>query len=407
MEAVKLTNKKQINSLVFLFSITYMISYMTRINYGAIIAEMQTALGYSKSLLSISLTGSFITYGIGQIISGIFGDKTSPKRLVMYGLSVTFLMNLLIIFCRTPYQMAIIWSVNGFAQSLMWPPIVKIMSAVLSDSDYTFAVNKVSWGSSIGTILVYLLAPILISAFSWKAVFVTSAVLAFAMIFIWNKFAYDVKIVPVNKEKSEVKKTGIITPFIIFAMIAIVLQGMLRDGVTTWMPSYVAETFKLSNEISILTGVILPIFSILSFQLATEIYTRKINNLFVCAAIFFGIGAIAALGLSLLTNVSAAISIFMFAMLTGGMHGVNLMLICMLPAYFKNTGKVSTVSGLLNSCTYVGSAVSTYGIAVITEKFNWSVTILIWLAIASCGTIICTLCAKNWNKYKRKIGAET
>lgn len=407
MDAVKLSNKKQINSLVFLFSITYMISYMTRIDYGAIIAEMQTALGYSKSLLSISLTGSFITYGIGQIVSGIFGDKTSPKRLVMYGLYVTFLMNLLIIFCRTPYQMAIIWSVNGFAQSLMWPPIVKIMSAVLSDSDYTFAVNKVSWGSSIGTILVYLLAPILISAFSWKAVFVASAVLAFAMIFIWNKFAYDVKIVSVNKEKSEVKKTVIITPFIIFAMIAIVLQGMLRDGATTWMPSYVAETFKLSNEISILTGVILPIFSILSFQLATEIYTRKINNLFVCAAIFFGIGAIAALGLSLLTNVSAAISIFMFAMLTGGMHGVNLMLICMLPAYYKNTGKVSTVSGLLNSCTYVGSAVSTYGIAVITEKFNWSVTILIWLAIASCGTIICTLCAKNWNKYKRKIGAET
>ena len=44
MEAVKLSNKKQINSLVFLFSITYMISYMTRINYGAIIAEMQTEL---------------------------------------------------------------------------------------------------------------------------------------------------------------------------------------------------------------------------------------------------------------------------------------------------------------------------------------------------------------------------
>ena len=405
MNTVKLESKKTVNQLVLLFALTYMISYMTRINYGAIIAEMQTALGYSKSLLSISLTGSFITYGIGQIISGIFGDKTSPKKLVMYGLSITFLMNLLIIFCKTPYQMAAVWSINGFAQSLMWPPIVKIMSAVLSDSDYTHAVTKVSWGSSIGTILVYLLSPVLISAFNWKAVFITSAALAFVMVFIWNKFAYDVKVVPVNKEKDEQKKTGIFTPFILFAMVAIVLQGMLRDGVTTWMPSYIAETFKLSNEISILTGVILPIFSILSFQLATEIYTRKISNLFVCASIFFGVGALAALGLSLLTNVSAAISVFMFAMLTGGMHGVNLMLICMLPAYYKNTGKVSTVSGLLNSCTYVGSAVSTYGIAVITERYNWSVTIIIWLAIAVCGTIICALCGKNWNRYKNKINA--
>ena len=29
------------------------------------------------------------------------------------------------------------------------------------------------------------------------------------------------------------------------------------------------------------------------------------------------------------------------------------------------------------------------------------------LVIAVCGTIICALCGKNWNQYKRKIGADT
>ena len=50
-------------------------------------------------------------------------------------------------------------------------------------------------------------------------------------------------------------------------MIAIVLQGMLRDGVTTWMPSLIGETYNLGSSIAILTSVVLPIFSILSFSL--------------------------------------------------------------------------------------------------------------------------------------------
>lgn len=46
---------------------------------------------------------------------------------------------------------------------------------------------------------------------------------------------------------------------------------------------------------------------------------------------------------------------------TACMHGVNLILVCMLPVFFKEGGNVSTVSGTLNACTYVGSAFSTIG----------------------------------------------
>ena len=81
--------------------------------------------------------------------------------------------------------MLIIWSINGFAQSFMWAPIVKIMTEILSESDYKYAITKVSWGSSIGTIIVYLTAPLLISAFRWRSVFFFSAMLGLIMIFVW------------------------------------------------------------------------------------------------------------------------------------------------------------------------------------------------------------------------------
>jgi len=145
---------------------------MTRINYGAVISEMENATKISRSLLSMAVTGSFITYGAGQIISGILGDVVSPKKLVSMGFAITSLMNFLIPMFEKPYLMIAVWCINGFAQSLLWPPIVKIMTSFLSEEEYNKALVKVLWGSSFGTIAVYLISPVAVALLSWKAVFI-------------------------------------------------------------------------------------------------------------------------------------------------------------------------------------------------------------------------------------------
>ena len=181
-------------------------------------------------------------------------------------------------------------------------------------------------------------------------------------------------------------------------MLAIILMGMLRDGVTTWMPSYIAETYNFSNTVSIMTCVILPIFSIFSFQVANKLYSKCFTNPITCAAIIFAAGLLSALGLMFTTGSVPFLSVLFSATLTGCMHGVNLMLIAMVPAYFNRFGNVSTASGVVNSCTYIGSAVSTYGIALVSENLGWSVTLWLWLAIAATGTLICFLSIRPWKK---------
>ena len=376
-----------------------MVSYITRINYGAVIAEMEASTHISKSLLSMAPTGSFITYGAGQIVSGICGDRFSPKKLVSYGLTVTVLMNLLIPICRNPYQMLAVWCVNGFAQAFMWPPLVRLMTALLSAEDYKKTTVKVSWGSSLGTILIYLISPLFISTLGWKSVFFFSAGCGIVMIFVWNKCSYEIK---TERKKAAAERKGsnrtLFTPLMICIMLAIMLQGMLRDGVTTWMPSYISETYHMSSSISILTGVLLPIFGIVCFQITSWLYRKKITNPVLCAGVIFGAGTVSAFALFLLSGQNAAFSVLFSAMLTGCMHGVNLILICMLPAFFKNSGNVSTVSGVLNSCTYVGSAASTYGIALLSERFGWHYTLLTWLLIGTAGTVLCLACIRAWKK---------
>ena len=82
------------------------------------------------------------------------------------------------------------------------------------------------------------------------------------------------------------------------------------------------------------------------------------------------------------------------------MHGVNLILVCMVPAKFSRFGKVSFISGLINSSTYIGAAISTYGIAVFTDEFGWTNTIILWSVVAFAGAFICIALGKKWSKFK-------
>lgn len=390
--------------LTVLFTVTYMVSYMTRINFGAIVAEMESATQISRSLLSMALTGSFAAYGAGQIVSGVCGDRFSPKKLVSCGLAVTVLMNVLLPLCRSPWQMLAVWCVNGFAQAFLWPPLVVLMATLLSEDDYQKAVVKVSWGSSLGTIAVYLTAPLLISALGWKWVFRFSALCGAVMLAVWNGHACEIERRTVRAARAKGAGRALFTPLMFAVMAAIVLMGMLRDGVTTWMPSYISEVYHLENVISILTGVVLPVFGILCFQAASGLYRKVLPNPVLCAGAIFGVGAASALALFLLSGQNAACSVLFSALLTGCMHGVNLILVGMIPSYFKKYGNVSTVSGVLNSCTYIGSALSTYGVAVLSENLGWQVTLLIWTLVALAGTAVCFAAAAPWG---RRFGGET
>jgi len=387
--------KKSSGYIALLFAFTYMISYMTRVNFGTIVSEMERSTGISRELLSMSLTGSFITYGTGQIISGICGDKFSPKKLISLGLTVTVCMNLLIPLCKSPYAMLAVWCVNGFAQAFMWPPILRLMVALLSSEEYSKACVKVSWGGSAGTIAMYLISPLLISWFGWRSVFLFSAVMGILGLIVWNRFAFE----PVafeSGQKSKPSAKGLLTPTVLGIMAAIVLQGMLRDGITTWMPTYIGETFRLSSIISILTGVVLPVFSILCTQGAALLYAKGIKNPLLCAGVIFGSGAVSALALYLLCDSNAVVSALLAAVVTGCMHGVNFMLVSIIPRFFQKYGNTSTASGVLNACTYVGAASSTYGIAVLSARIGWQDTIGIWFLIALSGAVLCLICVKPW-----------
>lgn len=395
----KITDRKQVHKIMFMFAVTYMVSYITRINFGAVIAEVIRDMSATKSELSVVVTGSFITYALGQVVSGMCGDRINPKLLVFWGLIATALMNITIPLLTTPTQMTIVWGINGFAQAFMWPPMVRMMAEYFNGDDYNNSCIFVSWGSSAGTIIVYLVAPLIITLSGWKNIFYFSATIGIVMAFLWYKVCpNNVTAKSTREVKSEDTSAPFITPVLVVIMIVVILHGAVRDGIITWMPSFLSETFNMSSSVSILSGIVLPIFSVICLQVASAIFNRFFKSPVAGASLFFAAGAVCCAILSVVAGKDAVSSVIFSALASGFMHGVNLMLISILPRYFSRQGRVSTVSGLLNACTYGGSAISTYGIALIAENLGWNSAIVTWTILALAGTGLCLISFPSWKK---------
>ncbi len=390
--------KKSYMGLAALLSFTYFVSYLTRLNYGSLMLEMERSLNISNTLLSMAVTGSAVTYGVGQIVSGFLGDKISPKRLIFSGLVTTAAMNFLIpAAAPNVYLMTAAWCVNGAAQAMMWPPIVVIMSEALTAGEYNKTSIMVSCGGYAGNIAVYLLSPLMIRISTWQSVFFICGGFALLMALAVSFLCPDVRSGK-RAEVSEKKNAGLrglLTPFLIFVMLGVAFEGALREGILTWMPTYISDTYNLGSEISILSGVILPVFSTASVIISMVIYEHFIKNPLHYATLMLVIGAVFSGLLYVLTGQSALLSVISFAVITAAMHGASLMLTTMIPPLYIKKGNVSTVSGIINAATYVGSALSGVGTAALSSAFGWTAVTVVWAAFALAGALCCFAAGKK------------
>ena len=396
----KLSDPKSVRRNILLLSTIYMVSYLTRVNFGVVIYEMVLDTGYEKAVLSTAVTGAFITYGAGQLLSGWLGDRMQPKKLVLAGLLLSSVMNLLIPFCPSPPVITAVWCINGLAQALIWPPLVRLMTGLFCEQDYRRCSLCVHWGASLGTMLLFLLSPLLIRIAGWQTVFFFSACSGIAMSTVWLCTCPSAETLPAATRSASSSCTTnlLFMPFMLLIMTAIILVGALRDGITTWMPTYIGETYRLGVATATLTGVALPLFGMGCQRLASMLY-RKLNSApLPTAVILCGLAAVSALLLVFTTGKHAALSAFGAALLTGSMHGANMLLVGFLPSHFSNSGHVSTISGVLNACIYIGSALSTYGFAALSETVGWSGVIVLWLLLAVCCSTALLLAIPGWKR---------
>ncbi len=410
--------------LSVLCPLIYFASYLTRKDYGVIFTAIIESEGMTDDVAGFIETLALISYGAGQVISGILGDKFRPQRIIVCGLSVTMLCNVLMPFSPNNLMREIVWFVNGFAQSMLWPPLVRIMAETMDAKTYSRVCANVNVAGIGGTIFLYLSYPLvwqkLFGTSGWRATFFSSAALCGVILAVWmfgfRSIRSDPRVTFKNKktkgkpadnaEHAENAKKLTVrvllgSGFVLIAL-GIILQGVLRDGITDWDPKMIKDTFGLEADKAILKAVILPVIGVISLKLVGYVNEKYVKDEVRAAGIVFTAALVCLAVLFFFHNKNEYLTLALSAVSVGLMHAINFFLICIVPLKFEKYGVVSTMSGVINSLTYVGSAAALTGFGAISEAtgHNWRIVIGVWVGIAALGAVVCFAAVKPWKKFR-------
>ena len=402
--------------------IAYSFSYIGRLNFSASMAEMTNSGVLLKSEAGAVTTGFFICYGLGQFLSGWLGDKVPPRYLVFIGLSASSAINFAISFGPPVALMTVLWSANGLAQALLWAPICRIVSDRVLTERRQKACTALATTMAGGTLFAYILSAVLISAKGWSASFVCGSICTLGAAIIW--------IVLTTKIEKDAEKNGTVEERQVFVddsgeavphdeipsnfikllavsglmtlAVASGVQGILKDCMSTWVPTFISDMFEMSPVVSILTGTLLPVFGLFGPYLANRIMVKtrdELSSLFI----LFIISSAALSLLALFGRFSIVVSIVALAVTYACSLGQNMFIVGTIPMYFHNVGKVSMITGTLNAVSYLSTAVLSWVTGALVDTTGWGIVMTLWLILSSVAAVSVIFSKRRWNKFRRNL----
>ena len=171
-----------------------------------------------------------------------------------------------------------------------------------------------------------------------------------------------------------------------------VFDNLIKDGLITWLPAILKETYDLPDWSSILLTMLLPLLGAFAVVVATTLY-KKVQNFFIELAILFGIsGVLIAAVLGLLSTNLLAVTVACFGVVAMLMSAVNGVITSMIPLYMREKlGNSGMIAGVLNGFCYLGSTISSYGLGAMAEGWGWTAVFVLFISLCGFAVLLGTV----------------
>lgn len=397
----KITSNKYPMLLILMCFSVYFLAYLGRYSYSSNINCVMEYFSVNKESAGLVGTFFFISYGIGQVVNGLLCKKYNPRYAIGLAIIVSATVNLLMGITEPDgfSILKIYWMINGFAQSVLWSSLIRLLNEHLPENKLNTAIFVMGLPVSTGTFAIYGLSSLISSLnISYKLVFFISSLLLFIMGIIWIIVIDNLKnkckenrevVINENKEKdnASIISKGFIIIFSILAMFAIA-NNLVKDGLTTWMPTILKEKYSLSNSISTFLTVFLPFFAVFGSTFAIFLNKKLKNFIHVCGILYL-ISFIMFIFVLLTLNLQIWIlPLICFIVVACSMSGVNNVLTNIFPMLYSKEN-AGTIAGVLDGFCYVGSAITAFGMGSIADKYGWNVVFYILISVCLLMILIC------------------
>ena len=381
-------------SLMLLCWLVYASSYIGKVNYAANINQIMEFYRVDHASAGLVSTFFFFAYAIGQVVNGLFCKKYNLKWIIFGSLLVSGTVNGIVAVAKNFIIIKYLWMLNGFAMSILWPSLIRLLSETLAKKDMKKASLVMGTTVATGTFLVYGLSALFVRI-NFKLVFYLAMGLFLVVACIWmalySKLVSNAKLESVEEEtlpteKKETGKQSFNKSLIMLSIVMLAVYGiatnLIKDGLTTWVPSILKEQYHLDSSFSIALTVLLPVVAIFGNAFAIAVH-KKVSDFvlqcaltFLCAGIIVG-GVIGGISLNVFW-----ITLIGFAIVCFLVSSCNSVITSIFPLFMKGKINSGLIAGVLNGFCYVGSTISSYGLGALADHFGWIA--VFWLLFFVC-----------------------
>lgn len=409
-----LENKKISKNFFWMLWVMYAVVYMTKSCYSAAMASI-----VDEGILTKSQTGliNAVFYGVYapfQILGGVFADKYNPEKMIKIGLVGAGIANAIIFFNQNYYVMLFTWVFNAVVQFALWPSVFKIVSSQLETEYKVKGVYFITFSSTFGLILAYLVAAVVPM---WQYNFMVSAVSLFLLAVMFHFVCNHVAkyMVPDDRQGSgkdklplrQSDKTQISTwklflfsGFFILIFVT-ALRTIVSNGIQTLSATMLMESYEqISPTIGNLLNVLVIIAGILGLIIVNVfIYPRLIHNEVVAILILLCIAVVPVSIMATIGRVTSLVIIVSLCVASAILSGLNL-LMSRCSAAFAKHGKNGLASGVNNAFSSVGFMIQNYAVVVLADRAGWDAVIYLWIGLLGISVLCVVVTLPLWSKFR-------
>ena len=358
----------------------YVSIYVARLNLSMAapalkeLAVLTTAqIGFLGSMFSV-------VYACGRLLSGIIGDRTAPWKMISFGLILCGISNCLIGLFPPYIAFLLLWGVNAFAQSMLWGPILRILSAIYPEELAKKRASYMGTAVAAGNMAAILLNTELINRWGAQWAFlvpgcVTLVLCAFVLL----------RTRTISPAQAESIKTGYLdllkNKTLQSMLIPAVIHGVMKDNISLWMTVYVMEKFGINLEQSAYFILLIPALGFVGRMIAPALFRFShgqerpllIGSYLTCAICSL---------LLILLPVSAWAAVIYLSLIYMAVSVINACMLAFFPIQFSHEGHVASVSGIMDFATYLGTGLSAMVYGMMIENWGFGSMYISWMVLS-------------------------
>jgi sugar phosphate permease len=378
--------------------LAYAACYSGRGILSAMIPQILQQTNLTKEALGRMGSAFFFSYGIGQLVNGFIGDFVKPKYMVSLGLLLAGLVSYGFLFFQSVALRSLLWGACGLFCSMLWGPLSKLIAENTTEKMGRLFMTLLTVASLLGTMATYIIAAIASSRESWEMAFrITGTFLIFTAI-VWY-MVLDVLEKSGSIRHMEHKEQGqrevfAINRGFVFMIIVSLLNGIIRNAVVFWIPTYITEKLGVSTTMAASISTILPVINLLGTFAAFWLLKRMKDNEKSVIAVLFILSTLMFTLMYLIDGKLFFTTLIALFLASAAMTGACNMIFSVYCLRFANTGRVSGITGFIDFTAYVAAAMASPAFTSLVAIRGWNATVASWAVISAAGGLFAYLAAQ-------------